>query len=160
MKLIEEEEEKEKIAPPDEPPALEPPEASRSSVIEESEARTGVPPVIRWVILGIIALIIIFLLVLFARWIYHSVHKNKPAVTGNTNTPTTSLNNKIGSESPKNGSSSGSGNRQGSAASGSSGQKLPNNGPGNVVGLFAGSAIAAAGLHYIISLRRFNKKGC
>ena len=31
---------------------------------------------------------------------------------------------------------------------------LPNNGPGDVAAIFAGTSLAAAGLHYIISLRR------
>jgi hypothetical protein len=33
---------------------------------------------------------------------------------------------------------------------------LPNNGPGEVIALFVGTSLAAAGLHYIVSLRRFN----
>ena len=32
--------------------------------------------------------------------------------------------------------------------------QLPNNGPGNVVAIFITTSLAAAGLHYIISLRR------
>lgn len=32
--------------------------------------------------------------------------------------------------------------------------RLPNNGPGEVVALFIGTSLAAAGLHYIVTLRR------
>ncbi|MBX4190828.1 hypothetical protein KW794_01950, partial [Candidatus Saccharibacteria bacterium] len=50
-------------------------------------------------------------------------------------------------------------NSSSSSPSSNSGKSLPNNGPGNVIAIFAGSTLAAAGLHYIISLRRFNKYG-
>jgi len=158
VELIEEEEEKKEMAPPDEPPALEPPDASRSASIEESESRVTIPPVVRWVILGLVAIIVIFLIILLIRWIIHAASDNSPTPAGNTTSQTSDLNKKIGAGTSRNGTNNnGSRNNGAAGSSGQNGQNLPNNGPGNVLGVFAGSALAAAGLHYIISLRRANR---
>ena len=109
----------------------------------------------------IVAIILVILLVLFARWIYHKVHH--PSINGastSANKPSKqSPNSSSSGPSHQNGPNSSSSNNQNSSStSNSSGSKaLANTGPGNVAAIFVGSAIAAAGLHYIISLRRFNK---
>lgn len=115
---------------------------------------------LRIVALILLAAVIIFLLVLLARWIYHEVHGGTQTKTG------TSQEQKKG----QSGNSSSGASDQGSPAAlpggtsggannsntGSNNQaSLPNNGPGDVAAIFVGASLAAAGLHYIVSLRRF-----
>jgi hypothetical protein len=118
--------------------------------------------VLQTIIMVIGAIILVILLVLFARWIYHKVHHtNTSPSSGTTQLPEQSYNS--GSQS---GAKQQSGNSGGSSSSNSSpapstpnSQTITNTGPGNVAAVFAGSTLAAAGLHYIVSLRRFNKSG-
>jgi cytoskeletal protein RodZ len=112
------------------------------------------------------AIVLVILLVLFARWIYHKVHHNSEPTSVTTSQQAKeneSSNSQQGANSQSSNSSNSSGsNNSGSSSSNSSGSSnnsLPNNGPGNVIAIFAGSTLAAAGLHYIISVRRFSKNG-
>jgi cytoskeletal protein RodZ len=142
-------------AAPDAPPPLEP-------AVEEDHLLTdgGDKHMARkWLqLIGYIlmALIIALILVFGVRWIYRSVtHKSDTSTTstqdqsqypnnttpqpGTTKTPTTTP-----TTAPTTTPSTSS----------TSTTNLPNNGPGDVVAIFLASSIAAAGLHYIISVRR------
>jgi cytoskeletal protein RodZ len=120
----------------------------------------------------LVGVILVVLIVLFARWVYHKVHDNNQAAGPNTGTLNVSpQSNPAGEQSKqkpsssKSGTSSSGGTSSGSSSSASSNsgtsaspnETLPNNGPGDVAALFAGATLAAAGLHYIISLSRANK---
>ena len=123
-----------------------------------------------WVqVLGVIiaGVILVILLVLLARWVYHKSH-NKVV-----RTPTTSQSSETGSAvRPQSGAQSAAGASNNSASTNTSGsasnaQKsstttsssgLPNTGAGNVAGLFVGASLTAAGLHYIVSVRRSARK--
>lgn len=119
--------------------------------------------------LVVVAAAAIFLLVLFARWVYHEVHDNNSNNSGqgssSQNSPAKSNGQNAGSSSGGSHSSSSQSSSAGSSsASGSSsgagqtgGSQLADTGPGNVAAVFIASSLAAAGLHYIISLRRFSK---
>lgn len=114
----------------------------------------------------LVGLILIVLIVLLARWIYHKAHHSSVTVT----TPPTSQNSPAqsssgaasGSQPASNTSRSGqpapanNSNPSAPAATNSS-NNLPNSGPGDVAAVFAGTSLAVAGLHYIVSVRRFGR---
>jgi ABC-type Fe3+-siderophore transport system permease subunit len=118
--------------------------------------------ILQTIIMVIGGIILVILLVLFARWLYHKVHHNDQISTSGT---VQAPENPSGSSqpgantlpSPQNSPSSGSSSNSGSSSQ--NGKVITNTGPGNVAAIFAGTTLAAAGLHYIISLRRFNKNG-
>jgi hypothetical protein len=118
--------------------------ASRSS--EEFTADEA-PPVRRtWPALAVYflaALIVALIVVFIARAIYHSAHDKKSNSSNSSNTaypPQTTPTTPPGSPSQ-------------TPPSPSPGN-LPNNGPGNVIALYIGTSLAAAGLHYIVTARR------
>ncbi len=117
----------------------------------------------RWpmlVVYLIITLIVATLLVFGARAIYRHYHKTSVKTTSATTRPTFSGSSASGSSANKNNSSANSNKSNGSGASSTNGQvatSLPNSGPGQVMGLFVGATLAAAGLHYIVNLRRSSK---
>jgi cell division protein FtsN len=119
---------------------------------------------LRLLVAGLIGVILVILIVLFARWVYHKTHhKVQPAPTVSQNTPAkASNNNNVSGAQPSNNSSSQSSgnpsNTTGTSGS-TSNTQITNTGPGDVAAIFAGTALAAAGLHYIISIRRFGKPG-
>ncbi len=79
---------------------------------------------------------------------------NKSATSGGSSSNNSSSNSSAGnSATNSSGSSANSTNNAVNAAGNSS---LPNSGPGDVVGLFAGTVLIAAGAHYVISLRKAN----
>jgi hypothetical protein len=123
-----------------------------------NEPQDGQSPV-QLVVAIVAGIIIVILLVLLGRWIYHEAHKqpdNKVTITSGHSSQSKGARPSGGSASNNSSTSSNSGttsNPSGSAPNNS----LPNSGPGNVALIFAASAAAAAGLHYIISLRRTNK---
>jgi cytoskeletal protein RodZ len=160
MKLIDDDsEDKEKLAPPDDPPAIEAPPADRSTRTETE--RVNPPAVIRWIFLIIIVLIIAFLILLLARWVYHKVHhKSAPAVSTSQQSGTSSNQSaQSGTNQQSSGTSGSNGTSSTSGNTATPNKNLPNNGPGNVAGVFVASSLAAGGLHYIYRLRRFNKSG-
>jgi cytoskeletal protein RodZ len=110
---------------------------------------------VQTIIMIIGGIILVVLLVLFARWVYHKVHNTDNAAntsgTLQINEPSSSSNPKPNTTTSPTPSSTPQTTPQNNA--------LPNNGPGNVIALFAGATLATAGLHYIISVRRFNKSG-
>lgn len=155
MKLINDDPKEEHELPaPDEPPALDPPEAERAGETARHETQRASPPLIRWIVAAVIIIIIALLILLFARWIYHKAHHSQPAtVTGTSASRQSSdLNTKSGQGQPG-GSSTGAGS---TGAGPNANTSLPNNGPGNVMGLFVISTAAGAGLHYAIRSRRLN----
>lgn len=149
MRLLDDDNEDEKVVTP--PPA-DPPPATRVVNTEYEETQTTRPPVLRIILAIVVIAILAFLILLFARWLYHKIHHSGTNTGGTTlNVPTHSTdetNQPTVQPRPDNDTVTNS----------TPSSNLPNNGPGNVIGLFAGSAIAAGGLHYLISLRRFNKE--
>lgn len=118
--------------------------------IEEHRSDRSWPMILFYIAL---ALLVALIVVLAGRFIYHKVHKNQSKSTTTTSSVSGS------------GTASGSSTSQTSAPAtttpaptttttpANTGQ-LPNNGPGDVVALFVGVTLAAAGLHYIYQLRR------
>ena len=101
------------------------------------------------------AIVVAVLVVLGARAIYHAVKNEKktPTTTVNpTSPPQIPSGNQPGSPSP---SPPNPNKPKNTAPSPSpSPSSLPNNGPGDVIALFVGTSLAAAGLHYIVTVRR------
>lgn len=111
------------------------------------------------------AIILIVLIVLLARWIYHKAHNHATGGTSTTQTrPSASVNNPSSSsasgQSSSNSSanSSGSSNQTGTSNNPTTPGQITNTGPGDVAAIFLASSLAAAGLHYIVSVRRFAKR--
>ena len=107
----------------------------------------------------LVGLVLIVLIVLLARWIYHKAHHTSvvaPAPSTSRQTPATSSNNNASGAAPSSGNPSAPAANTPSAPSTGSSQ-ITNTGPGDVAAIFVGTALAAAGLHYIISVRKFNK---
>ena len=106
------------------------------------------------------AIILIAVIVFLARWIYHSSHKKAvgttsttlkvPAASSSSNTSQTPAAPTSSSNPPQ--TSSGT-----PTTPGVTNTQITNTGPGNVAAIFVGSSLAAAGLHYIISIRRFSR---
>ena len=154
MELIEPEREAEQGALPEPEPRYKPVElpAKRS---EHGQAW------IRIAAATVVAVILVILIVLLARFIYHKAHNHAgpaPAVTQNT--PAISNNNPKTSPAPAASPTPSSSNSNGANTgqnAGSNSSKISNTGPGNVVAIFAGASLAAAGLHYLVSVRRSAK---
>lgn len=137
------------------------PVQSEPFVLPHREREDG-QSMVQTIIMVIGAIILVVLLVLFARWIYHKVHNSSAEDTsagtlqlpesGNTYNPQSNTNQPTGS--PNSTTTPPASNPQTTG-----GKSIANTGPGNVVAVFAASTLAAAGLHYIVSLRRFNKFG-
>ena len=145
MELIESEKDQKGPLPQPEPrrrPAATPPNDE------------GDPNWLRELAILVIAVIIIILLVLLARWIYHEVHhkNNNSGASTSQKTPAKASGSKQSTAKKGGKTSAGSSNKAGSSS------QIANTGPGNVVAIFIGSSLAAAGLHYIISVRRLIKE--
>jgi len=107
----------------------------------------------------LVGLILIVLIVLLARWIYHKAHHTSvvvPTPSTSQKAPANSSNNNPSGAAPSSGNPSAPADNTPSAPSTGNSQ-ITNTGPGDVAAIFAGTALAAAGLHYIISVRKFNK---
>ena len=115
------------------------------------------------------AVVLIILIILLARWIYHKAH-NHSGPGAPAKSPAVSVNNpakKQAASSNESGNSSGSSSTSNSTSSNSSGSsaasnsnsssaaQITNTGPGDVAAIFVGASLAAGGLHYLISIRRF-----
>lgn len=105
------------------------------------------------------ALILIVLIVLLARWIYHASHsKAVPTPAASQNTPAKSAANSNNTAQPAPNAANPSARPGTSAGTVTpNGPQITNTGPGNTAAIFVGASLAAAGLHYIISVRRFSK---
>jgi cytoskeletal protein RodZ len=115
--------------------------------------------ILRAILLILLAVVLIVLIVLFARWLYHKAHNNSQATQTGTNTTSqtsTSLPKQSASQ-PQSNSKTTPNSGSSSAPTNSNNNNLPNGGAGNVIAIFAGASLAAAGLHYIISLRHFSR---
>lgn len=110
-----------------------------------------------WPLRGVLILIaagIIVGLIFLARWIYHLTQNNTAG-----SKPSNSQSQNAGKSASNNnpiivGGGQSNGGQKSTAPSSKGGQKLPNNGPGNVIGIFAAASFAAGALHYIIKLRK------
>lgn len=139
------------------------PAEPRARVNREDVDTENGQSLLRVILLALAAIILVVLIVLFARWIYHVTHKNVQPAPANTKKlpaqPSGSASNQTAKNTQSSSAASSSGAGSTSANSSGTSTKLPNNGPGDTAAIFAGASLAAAGLHYIISLRRFNKTG-
>ncbi len=145
-----EEEVKEEKKSEEETPELTPPEAPPPLVTppDETEER-------HWrslAIYAILALLVAIGVVFGGRWIYHQFNKpaTKPAPTRPTSPPSTAPSTPT---KPSPTPSPIPSTSQGQPAAGQGGQ-IANTGPGDVVAIFIAASLAAAALHYIITLRR------
>lgn len=123
---------------PPERPAIPPPIPPEDFYEEESRRW---PMVVLYIVL---ALLVATAVVFTGRWIYQKVTDNKPAPPAGTSqgqapAPPTE-------QKPTPTPAPGAGTSQGG--------QLPNNGPGDVVALFVGTALVVGGLHFIYNLRR------
>jgi uncharacterized membrane protein YgcG len=165
VELIESEEEKQKTALAEPEPRYHTAELP----VEKTEHGQSWPRILAGVLL---AIVLIILVVLLARWIYHRSHHavQTPPAASQSQKLNASGSSESGVQSDNSGtssgSSSGSSSNSGSSSSSSSGggsssssnpnsSKISNTGPGNVAAVFVGTTLAAAGLHYLISVRRF-----
>ena len=119
---------------------------------------------LRTLVAILVGLVLVVLIVLLARWIYHKSHH---AVVGTSNTSQQSAakssaktasnaqpaTNGSGTSQPTS-SSSGSAATRPSTNSTSPNSQITNTGPGDVAAIFIGTSLAAASLHYIVSIRR------
>lgn len=109
----------------------------------------GQPGWLRLVVYGLAAFVVAIALVFGGRWLYRSIHHSpgqvvqQPSNTPKLTTPKSPPSPSSGSQTPSN-----------TSPSPNSNTKLPQNGPGDVVALFVGTSLAAAGLHYLFQLRR------
>ena len=103
----------------------------------------------RWPVILIftsLAFLVALLVVFAGRWIYRKT-THQPA---QTTKPETSDSNKLPAAPPAN---SNSGTTQNTTPT--NGQ-LPNNGPGDVIAIFVGTAFVVGGLHFLYTLRKQN----
>lgn len=150
-KRVDEQDDLIKQDPEDHSLVLTEPVARENTLPSRNDAEDG-QSLVQTIVMIIGGIILVVLLALFARWIYHAVNHNDQTNTGGViQTPQ-----EPSGPSTQSGNGPPSNNTGNSGSNNSSTQKQPiaNTGPGNVVALFAGSTLAAAGLHYIISVRR------
>lgn len=133
--------------------ALPEPEPRHKSEPPAKDSGSG-QAVVRIVALVLAAIIIVILLIILARWIYHVAHHNSAPAASNSS----SANKQPalpGAQSGARGTPAG-GNKPSanSKTAPAGGGKIADTGPGDVAGLFIGATLAAAALHFIISVRR------
>ena len=136
-----------------EPEEAEPAEAERAPSATRHEihrVRPSLPRLAAWIVS---LAILVVLIVLGARWIYHATHHHAAPAASNSSS---SKNQASSQQGKTNGNqpASGSSNRPSSPSSSSPNQQLSNTGPGNTVAIFIAVSLVAAGLHYVISLCR------
>jgi hypothetical protein len=122
----------------------------------------------QWIALAlyiVMALVVAILVVLAGRWVYHKLHNDsgpnpapvapqatRPTQLASPNTTQKSPTGTSGTNSsPTPAPTPPSSKRPTSTANPGA---LPNNGPGDVVALFVGVSLVAAGLHYAVALKR------
>jgi hypothetical protein len=147
---------------PVEPAALPEPEPRYHTAtfpVEKSEHGQSIVRILASILVG---LILIVLIVLLARWIYHKAHhasETTPPPSTTLKVPSNTSNKNTGASRPSSGTpqTASPNNSPNPPASSSTNQQLTNTGPGDIAAIFVGTTLAAAGLHYILSLRRFNR---
>lgn len=106
-------------------------------------------------LIGVLAVLIIaFLLILLARWIYHATHHHSKNVSSTSQeAPANSSQNKSpsGQNSTGNNSSSNS-----SSSPSSNNSQITNTGPGDTVAIFVVASVVAGGAHYMVRRRQTN----
>ena len=104
----------------------------------------------------LVGLVLVILIVLLARWIYHSTHHAAQTAINTTKQQAAKTSQKVtnGESQTTDNTSSSSSSSGSSTTTTTNGGKITNTGPGNVLAVFVGSSLAAAGLHFIISVRR------
>lgn len=156
MELIESEKER------DQGPLAEPEPRYTPAEVQKTEHGQA------WVRLALsvlIGIILVILIVLLARWVYHKVHHKTvplpPVSQSSQESSNSSAKSGAQRSNPPASSSQSSGqstsNSSGSTSNPTANNQIANTGPGDVAAIFAGTALAASGLHYIISVRRFTK---
>jgi uncharacterized protein HemX len=136
-----------------EEPQENPGEVSRPVNPPREVSRSNIG-LLRVVLLVLLAVVLVVLIVLFARWLYHATYHNSQTTqtgTGSTSQANTSLKKQSTNQTQA------SRPNPNAATTPANNPNLPNGGAGNVVAIFAGSTLAAAGLHYVINARRSNK---
>jgi cytoskeletal protein RodZ len=126
--------------------------------VEKSEHGQSIVRILASILVG---LILIVLIVLLARWIYHKAHHASENVP-----PSTTLKVPASSSKPTNNNAqpqpgtgtppTASPNNASNPPTGSNTQ-ITNTGPGDVAAIFVGTTLAAAGLHYILNVRKFSR---
>jgi cytoskeletal protein RodZ len=113
----------------------------------------------QWIMLALyilMALAVAILVVMAARWVYHKVHDtngpNPAPVAPQVVAPAPVAPPKPAKKSPSPSSATPPSSSSHSTITNPS--TIPNNGPGDVVALFVGVSLAAAGLHYAFALKR------
>jgi len=134
-------------------------EAKRPLTATSVETHRVRPSFLRWLAGIVVVVVLAFLIILLARWIYHVSHHNaKPAPANTKKLPTQpsgSLKNQAAQKPQSGQPNSGGASTSGSSnSSNSPNSNLPNSGPGDVAAIFVGSGLAAGGLHFIWSVRR------
>jgi cytoskeletal protein RodZ len=155
VELIEKEPEEQGVLPEPEPRYH-----TASLPVEKSEHGQSIVRILASILVG---LILIVLIVLLARWIYHKAHhasENTPPPSTTLKVPSNSSDKNTGVSRPGSGApqtASPNNSSSPSATSSTTNQQITNTGPGDVAAIFVGATLAAAGLHYILSVRKFNQ---
>ena len=154
MELIENEPMEQSVLPEPEPRYH-----TATMPVEKTEHGQGIVRILASILVG---LILIVLIVLLARWIYHKAHhasETTPTPSTTLKVPSASSNKNTGGSRPGSGTpQTASPNNSSSASTPSAtNQQITNTGPGDVAAIFVGTTLAAAGLHYILSVRRFSR---
>lgn len=106
------------------------------------------------------AIAVTILLIFAARWVYNTITDNDSRDGSVQPADEDKLPPGPGEEDRKSNDGSGSsetpntGDRQPATQTPRAGTQLPNSGPGHIAAVFAGSSLAGAGIHYLISRRR------
>lgn len=137
-------------------PEPEPRYQTATLPVEKSEHGQSIVRILASILVG---LILIVLIVLLARWIYHKAHHSTvvtPPVT-TQNTPETSPNRPASGAQPSSGTPQTASPNNSPGTTPNSSTQITNTGPGDVAAIFIGVTLAAAGLHYILSIRKFSR---
>ena len=153
-------------------------EQPKIAVEAEPQAHTASLPIektehgqtwLRTLAVILVGLVLVVLIVLFARWIYHRSHhavvtapttaqqstaKSSSKTSTGAQPATNGSNGSSGLASqPASGSSNSSAPQSGTSSSGTSTQ-ITNTGPGDIAAIFISTSLAAASLHYVVTTRR------
>lgn len=141
-------------------PEPEPRYHTATMTVEKTEHGQSIVRILASILVG---LILIVLIVLLARWIYHKAHHASETTPPSTTlkVPASSSNNNSNSARPGSGSpptaSPNNSSNPPSSSSPTSNQQITNTGPGDVAAIFVGTTLAAAGLHYVLNVRKFSR---
>jgi predicted lipid-binding transport protein (Tim44 family) len=107
----------------------------------------------------IVGVVLVVLIVLLARWIYHKSHHAAVSTpnTSQQSAASSSAKNATGAQPAANSSNPSA--PQPSSNPTAANSQITNTGPGDVATIFVTTSLAAAGLHYIINVRRTSNNG-